>query len=155
MAAMAILDFSRSDGMMVTLGQPMAAAWAATEVARLPVEAHAAVVNPSRRAVERATETTRSLNEPVGLRVSSFNHSSFTPEHLGEAGRASQRRPTGAQIDRRLAGIGQQIGVAPDGRGPLLDGFSSDCASGGVEVVGDLEGPEAVVARVARLSRRR
>src|SRR5487761_2456487 len=76
---MAILDFSRSDGMSVTLGQPMKAACAATDVARLPVDAHAAVVNPRRRALERATDTTRSLNEPVGLRVSSFNQSSRTP----------------------------------------------------------------------------
>ena len=65
--------------MMVTLGQPMNAAWAATEVARFPVDAQAAVVKPSRRALESATDTTRSLNEPVGFRVSSFSHSSRTP----------------------------------------------------------------------------
>ena len=75
-AVMAILDFSRSDGMMVTLGQPMNAACAATDVARLPVEAQAAVVKPRRRALDSATETTRSLKEPVGLRVSSLSHSS-------------------------------------------------------------------------------
>src|SRR3984957_14073254 len=81
-AAMAILDFSRSDGMMVTLGQPIDAACAATDVARLPVDAQAAVVKPKRRALDSATETTRSLNDPVGLRVSSFNHSSRTPSTL-------------------------------------------------------------------------
>ena len=76
---MAIFDFSRSLGMMVTLGHPMKAACAATDVARFPVDAHAAVVKPRRRAEESAHETTRSLNEPVGLRVSSFSQSSLTP----------------------------------------------------------------------------
>jgi hypothetical protein len=65
--------------MIVTLGHPAKAACAATDVARLPVDAHAAVVKPRRRALDIATDTTRSLNEPVGLRVSSFNHSSRTP----------------------------------------------------------------------------
>src|ERR1035437_9154630 len=79
MAVMAILDFSKSDGMSVTLGQPIKAACAATEVARLPVDAQAAVVKPRRRALDSATETTRSLKEPVGLRVSSLSQSSLTP----------------------------------------------------------------------------
>src|SRR5579863_4333625 len=76
---MAILDFSRSAGMIVTLGHPIDAACAATDVARLPVDAQAAVVKPRRRALDIATDTTRSLKEPVGLRVSSFNQSSRTP----------------------------------------------------------------------------
>ena len=42
------------------------AAWAATEFARLPVEAHATVSNPNSCALATATATTRSLNEQVG-----------------------------------------------------------------------------------------
>ena len=42
------------------------AAWAETELARLPVEAQATVSNPSSRARVRATATTRSLNDRVG-----------------------------------------------------------------------------------------
>src|SRR5439155_6814683 len=53
--------------------------WAATELARLPVEAQAATLKPSSRALVSATETTRSLNEPVGLRVSFFSQSSPSP----------------------------------------------------------------------------
>ncbi len=52
--------------MNTTAGRPAAAAWAATELARLPVEAHATVSSPSSRALLTATETTRSLKDQVG-----------------------------------------------------------------------------------------
>src|SRR6266436_4662155 len=58
---------------------PEWAAWAATELARLPVDAHAATLNPSSRALVSATDTTRSLNDPVGLTVSFLIHSSPRP----------------------------------------------------------------------------
>ena len=58
---------------------PARAAWAATELARFPVDAHAATLKPSSRARLRATATTRSLNEPVGLTVSFFTQSSPSP----------------------------------------------------------------------------
>src|SRR6266436_3913308 len=58
---------------------PEWAAWAATELARLPVDAHAATLNPSSRALVSATDTTRSLNEFVGLRVSFLIHTSPRP----------------------------------------------------------------------------
>jgi hypothetical protein len=61
--------------MNTTEGTPARAACAATELARLPVEAQAKRVNPSPRAAVRATETTRSLNEWVGLALSSLTHS--------------------------------------------------------------------------------
>ena len=48
-------------------GTPARAACAATELARLPVEAQANRVKPSASAAVSATETTRSLNEWVGL----------------------------------------------------------------------------------------
>ena len=58
---------------------PARAAWAATELARLPVDAQAATLKPSSRALVIATEVTRSLNEPVGFIVSFFSHSSPSP----------------------------------------------------------------------------
>src|SRR5437763_6877407 len=56
-------------------GTPARAEWAATEFARLPVEAQANRVNPRPRAAVSATDTTRSLNECVGLAESSLTHS--------------------------------------------------------------------------------
>ena len=53
-------------------GIPTRAACAATELARLPVEAHAMRVKPSSRAAVMATDTTRSLNECVGFAESSL-----------------------------------------------------------------------------------
>src|ERR1700730_12357885 len=58
---------------------PARAAWAATELARLPVEAQAATLKPSSRALVRATEVTRSLNGPVGLRGSFLSQRSPSP----------------------------------------------------------------------------
>ena len=76
---------------------PAAAAWAATALARLPVEAHAIVWKPSSRARASATETTRSLNEWVGLAASFLIHTSRRPSALGEPVGAQQRRPAGRQ----------------------------------------------------------
>src|SRR3954468_2918881 len=58
---------------------PARAAWAATELARLPVDAHAATLKPSSRALLSATETTRSLKDPVGFSVSFLIHRSPGP----------------------------------------------------------------------------
>ena len=46
---------------------PARAAWAATEFARLPVEAQASVSKPNSSAFVLATATTRSLNDQVGF----------------------------------------------------------------------------------------
>ncbi len=52
--------------------RPASAAWAATELGRLPVEAHATVSKPNSRALATATATTRSLKEQVGWQTASF-----------------------------------------------------------------------------------
>ena len=65
---------SRSDGTKTIDGMPIRAAWAATELARFPVEAQAMRSKPSSRAAVIATDTTRSLNECVGLAESSLIH---------------------------------------------------------------------------------
>ena len=89
MAAATRLAGSRSDGISTTERSPAAAAWAATDWARLPVEAQATVVKPYSRAADSATETTRSLNEWVGLALSSLTHSDFIPSSA--ASRSARR----------------------------------------------------------------
>src|SRR4051812_7465365 len=86
MAVWMILPGSRSDGMKTTDLRPAWVAWAATELARLPVEAHDTVVYPNARAADSATETTRSLNECVGLPLSSLTSSDFMPRALARLG---------------------------------------------------------------------
>ena len=129
---------------------PARAAWAATELARLPVDAQAATLKPSWRALVSATETTRSLNEPVGLAVSFLIHSSPRPS---SAARRSART-SGVQPVPRSIGLGvghrQQGRVAPDGRRTGLDLVPGDRRPQGLVVVDDLEGPEAVVTDVQR-----
>src|ERR1700738_1861668 len=61
---------SRSVGMKTKHSSPARAAYAATALARLPVERHAIVANPFARAQLIAPDTTRSLNELVGFMLS-------------------------------------------------------------------------------------
>src|SRR6266853_823302 len=63
---------SRSTGMNTKHSRPARAAYAATALARLPVDAHAMVSNPCARAQLIATDTTRSLKELVGFMLSFF-----------------------------------------------------------------------------------
>ncbi len=58
---------------------PARAAAAATALARFPVDGQASTLKPSSTAAARATATTRSLNEWVGLARSSFTHSVRMP----------------------------------------------------------------------------
>src|ERR1700760_2410054 len=102
---------------------PAWAAWAATELARLPVEAQAATLNPSSWALVRATDTTRSLKEPVGLRVSFLIHSSPRAGSARQPVGADQGGEAGAEADRALRRSRQQVGVAPDGQRPGRDGL--------------------------------
>ncbi len=70
---------SRSAGTSTTDRMPARAAAAATALARLPVEGQASTLKPSSLAAARATATTRSLNECVGLPRSSLIHSVRMP----------------------------------------------------------------------------
>src|SRR5919204_757709 len=69
-----IFDGSRSAGMKMQARSPALAACAATDPARLPVEAHDRVEKPNSIALVLATDTGRSLNENVGLTVSFLSH---------------------------------------------------------------------------------
>src|ERR1051326_2662475 len=77
-----ILAGSRSDGMKMHARMPALAACAATEPARLPVEAQASTSKPSSRARVLAIDTGRSLNEKVGLTVSFLTHRLRRPNAL-------------------------------------------------------------------------
>src|SRR3954452_11718344 len=65
--------------MKTTERSPERAAAAATALARLPVDAHDSTEKPSDFAADAATATTRSLNECVGLPLSSLTHNVFMP----------------------------------------------------------------------------
>src|SRR5258707_13131119 len=71
-AVVLTLASSRLLGMKTKAGMPARAAYAATALARLPVDAQAMVEKPLRRAHDTATLTTRSLKELVGFMVSFF-----------------------------------------------------------------------------------
>src|ERR1039458_10181436 len=103
---MVILAVSRSEGISTTDPMPARAAWAATELARFPVEAHAATLKPSWRALVSATDTTRSLNDPVGLAVSSLIHNS--PKPSSAAHRSA--RPSGVNPAPRSTGLASSTG---------------------------------------------
>src|SRR3954469_23564698 len=82
-------------------GTPARAACAATELARLPVEAQANRVKPRPRAAVRATDTTRSLNEWVGLAESSFTHNGArTPTAAASAGAPTSGVRPGSSVTR-------------------------------------------------------
>ena len=79
---------------------PARAAAAATALARLPVEGQASTLKPISRAAARATATTRSLNEWVGLPLSSLTHSARMPERPGEVVGADQLGEAGLEVRR-------------------------------------------------------
>ena len=58
--------------MKIQAASPARAAWAATALARLPVEAQPTVSRPRARAALIAAATTRSLNESEGWQTLSF-----------------------------------------------------------------------------------
>src|SRR3712207_9049789 len=94
------------------LGTPARAACAATELARLPVDAQAYRSKPSARAAVSATDTTRSLKEWVGLAESSFTYSGArTPS----AAPRPSARTSGVQPG---SSVTRAAGSPPTGRSP-------------------------------------
>ena len=111
-------------------------------------EAQAATLNPSWRALVSATDTTRSLNDPVGLAVSFLIHSSPSPSSAA----SRSARTKGVQPAPRSMGWGRPRGAA--GRsarwsaGPGSIAARLTDARQGLVVVGHLERAEAVVTDV-------
>src|SRR3954465_15384085 len=63
---------SRSEGIKIQALKPLRAAWAATALAKFPVEEQETTSNPNARACARATDTTRSLKLREGIQTASF-----------------------------------------------------------------------------------
>src|ERR1700730_3451596 len=82
---------SRSAGIKIHALNPLRAACAATEFARLPVEEHATVSKPKLRACDNATATTRSLKLSVGRQTASFLIKRFfAPKRAANVGALSK-----------------------------------------------------------------
>ena len=115
------------------------------------MEAQASTSKPSSRARARATDTTRSLNECVGLAASFLTHTSPRPRRCGQAVGAHQRRAAGGQREaRRLAGgrprLGrqrQEVGVAPQVLRPALDAPAQRAATSTSPAAGGSAPPAA------------
>ena len=88
--------------MNTKLRSPACAACAATELARLPVDAHAATLKPNSSAFDNATDVTRSLNELVGFTVSFLIQTSPRPS---SAARRSARTSGVKPAPRSTAGL--------------------------------------------------
>ena len=137
--------------MRTTESIPARAAWAATELARLP----------GRRAgghleAELARLGERHRDHPVLERAGRVGGVVLDPELAQpELGRQAvgphQRGEAGAEIHRRGVVDREQVPVAPDGAGTGLDALPAHRGGDPLVVVGDLERPEAVVADVQRL----
>ena len=89
--------------MNTKLRRPACAACAATELARLPVDAHAATLKPNSSAFDNATDVTRSLNELVGFTRVVLDPDLAETELGGEAVGPHERREAGAEVDGRVA----------------------------------------------------
>src|ERR1700692_3856771 len=102
---------SRSEGMNIQAFNPARAAWAATELARLPVEEQATVSNPKLRALAKATATTRSLKLKVGRQTASFFTRSLREPIFSPRRGALSRgvNPTGS-VGSNPAGGGGSLG---------------------------------------------
>src|SRR6476619_3349286 len=94
--------------MKTTERMPACAAAADTALARLPVDAHDRTEKPSDFAADAATATTRSLNECVGLPLSSLTQSVFMP---------SSRARLSARTSLVLPGFMFRVWATFDGTG--------------------------------------
>src|SRR5438445_50949 len=144
---------SRSAGQKTAASSPSAAARAATAFARLPVEEQASVVRPSSCAFAHATATTRSLNECVGLAVSSLRYSSPMPSasaSLGAAGRAAPLLTDGAVADA----LERAAALVRERTAPILEANRADCeAAAGRVDEGTLDRLRLDESRVETLAR--
>src|ERR1700747_957563 len=81
-AVFRIFAGSRSAGIKTQASNPCCADWAATALARFPVEEQPTVWKPNLRAAASAVATTRSLNESEGKQTASFLKYRFRRPHF-------------------------------------------------------------------------
>ncbi len=84
--------------MSTTDRMPARAAAAATAFARLPVDGQARTLKPSSTAAARATATTRSLKEWVGLARSSLTHRLRIPSSRPSCSACTRRVQPGSVL---------------------------------------------------------
>ncbi len=137
---------SRLAGTSTTASRPSAAARAATAFARLPVDEHESVVRPSSIAFAAATATTRSLNECVGLAVSSFSQSSPSPSVSARRGAWTSGVKPGASRCSAGAATGSRSAYRQIDERAGRDRLAADGAALRVAVVDGIERPEATGA---------
>jgi len=132
---------SRLAGTRTTARGPSSAARAATGVRKgSPSTSTRSVVRPRSTAFAAATATTRSLNECVGLAVSSFRKSSPMPSASARRGADTSGVKPGASP---LLGRGlnrQEAGIPPDVQRSGRDGLAADRPALLVAVVDRVEG---------------
>ena len=132
--------------MNTKLRSPACAACAATALARLPVDAHAATLKPNSSAFDSATDV-----DAVLERVRRVDRVVLDP-HLAESelGREAvgphERREAGTEVDGRVAVGGKQVVVAPDRERPGRDLLAAGRRGDRLVVVGHLERAEAPLA---------
>ena len=91
---------------MTTERMPARAAAAATALARLPVEGQASTLKPICVAAASATATTRSLNEWVGLPLSSLIHSRRMPSSAARPSARTSLVKPGSVVGREAMSAG-------------------------------------------------
>ena len=118
-------------------------------LAALPAEGMASLRMPSSTAMETAQERPRALNEPVGLRPSSFTHKLFGAEARAQARGGQERGHALAERDDRGRLGRQHRSVAPHGVGAALYVFALPGGADGREIVVDQQ-RAAALAQVER-----
>ena len=132
--------------------RPSRAAWAATELARLPVEEQPTVSKPKllrvgeRDGDDAVLEAEGGEADGVVLDVEVGG-----ADALAEIVGADQRREADGKIGLEAVRDGQKSGVAPDAGGACGDGFAGEDAARGFQIVGHFERGQAIGAGGERL----
>ena len=100
--------------MRTTESMPARAAWAATELARLPVEAQAATLNPSCAGLGQGDRHHPVLERAGRVGGVVLDPQLAEPQLGGQPVGPHQRGEPGTEVDRGRVDDREQVGVAPD-----------------------------------------
>ena len=142
---------SRSWGTNTNDSIPARAAWAATEFARLPVEAQAAILKPELAGLGEG-DGDDAVFERACRVAGVVLHPELAQSELGcEPVGADEGREAGAEIDRGVDRDREEVGVTPHVRRTGGDPFAGDRPAEALQVVRDLQRPETELADMKRL----